>query len=82
MARSATSSPSSSKSSPSQMWESSGVLAASRGSRITSLVRGLKLAMRRLVPAVCRAGGFVVDLLREEQAHDLHEGDLDEVIVF
>lgn len=28
------------------------------------------------------AGGFVVDLLGHEQAHDLHEGDLDGVGVF
>jgi hypothetical protein len=28
------------------------------------------------------AGGFVVDLLGDEQAHDLHEGDLDGVGVF
>jgi hypothetical protein len=28
------------------------------------------------------AGGFVFDLLGDEQAHDLHEGDLDGVGVF
>src|SRR5579859_4428442 len=57
MARSASvsSSSSSSESSSSQMWESSGVLAASRGSRMTSLVSGVKVVMRRLVLAVCRA---------------------------
>ena len=29
-----------------------------------------------------KAGGFVLDLVRDEQAHDLHKGDLDGVGVF
>ena len=29
-----------------------------------------------------KAGGFVLDLLGDEQAHDLHEGDLDGVGIF
>ena len=81
-----TSSSSSSKSSSSQMWESRGVLATSRGSRIISFLKGVKVVMRRLVLVVQgveqEAGGFVIDLLGEEQAHDLHESDLDGVGVF
>ena len=29
-----------------------------------------------------KAGGFVIDLIGEEHAHDLHEGDLDGIGVF